>query len=111
MSKLRNDWEQDNEEGYNRRVNLQGYLTCCGFDTWHDSIGTLHTACPYPPAYPSYAPPTTCFQASKNYVNEWLHPVAIAAIVIGCIESVAMVVSGVLVWKSKEKADDSAFSY
>lgn len=30
MSGLRTSWEQDDDVGYNRRVTLQTYLTCCG---------------------------------------------------------------------------------
>lgn len=86
LSKLRTSWEQDDSVGAARRNTLQNYLTCCGFDVWSDSIGTLHTDCPYLPSFPEYKEPTTCFQAAKNFVESWLKPIAIGAIVIGSIE-------------------------
>jgi Ca2+/Na+ antiporter len=111
MSSLRTSWEQDDQEGAARRNQLQQYMECCGFDTWSDSIGTLHTDCPYLPTYPLYTEPTACFQAAKDFVSGWLGPVAIAAIVIGSIEGMAMVVTFALIMKSKETDDDTAFDY
>lgn len=58
----------------------------CSFDIWSDSIGTLHTDCPYLPKYPQYVEPTSCKQAAEDFVDSWLTPIATAAIVIGCIE-------------------------
>lgn len=58
----------------------------CSFDIWSDSIGTLHTDCPYLPKYPQYIEPTSCKQAAEDFVDSWLKPIATAAIVIGCIE-------------------------
>ena len=112
MSSLRTSWEQDDDQGYNRRVTLQNYLGCCGFDVWSDSIGTLHTDCPNNPTYANqYAVPTACFQATKDYVNTWMHPIAVAAIVIGTIESLAMGITFALVFNSKDRNSDTAFDY
>ena len=86
LSKLRTSWEQDDSVGAARRDTLQNYLHCCGFDVWSDSIGTLHTDCPYLPTWPQYKEPITCFQAARNFVDSWLRPIAIGAIVIGSIE-------------------------
>lgn len=112
MGGLRTSWEQDDDQGYNRRVTLQRYLTCCGFDVWSDSIGTLHTDCPNPPTYANgYTVPTACYKASQDYIDSWMHPIAVAAIVIGSIESLAMAITCVLVFRSKDRNSDTAFDY
>ncbi len=112
MSSLRTSWEQDDETGAHRRQVLQNFLECCGFDTWSDSLGTLHTYCPYLPSFENgYKEPTACYPAAKAFVNNWLGPVAIAAIVIGCIESIAMGITFALIFKSKEVNSDTAFDY
>jgi hypothetical protein len=90
MSGLRTSWEQDDDQGYQRRTKVQTYLSCCGFDNWSDSIGTLHTDCPYLPQYPSYDQPQTCYVAAQSFVKSWINPVATAAIAIGCIEAVTV---------------------
>lgn len=57
------------------------------FDTWSDSLGTLHTSCPYlPTPMNGFKEPQACFPAAKKFVRAWLGPVATGAIVIGCIE-------------------------
>jgi hypothetical protein len=112
MSSLRTSWEQDDATGAHRRDVLQRYLTCCGFDVWSDSIGTLHTDCPYLPTFANgYAEPDSCFEAAKDFVNQWLGLVALAAIIIGCIESLAMGITFALIFKSKDKNSDTAFDY
>jgi len=111
MSGLRTSWEQDDETGYERRVDLQDYMTCCGFDRWSDSIGTLHTDCPYMPTWPDLIEPQTCKEAAQDFVNSWLGPIAIASIVVGCIEAVAVSITFTLIFKSKDKNSDTAFDY
>ena len=112
MSGLRTSWEQDDDTGYNRRVNLQRELECCGFDVWSDSMGTLHTDCPYPPTFANgFEEPQTCKDAAQDFVKSWLEPIATAAIVIGCIESLAMAITFALVFKSKDRNSDTAFDY
>jgi len=112
MSSLRTSWEQDDQAGADRRDKLQRFLECCGFDNWSDSMGTLHTMCPYPPTYENgYKEPTACYPAAKNFVNQWLGPVAIAAIAIGSVESIAMAITFALIFKSKENNQDTAFDY
>jgi len=111
MSGLRTSWEQDDSVGRNRRATLQTYMNCCGFDTWSDSLGTLHTPCPYLPTYPQYTVPQTCYTAATNFVRGWLNPIATAAIAIGCIESVAMCITFALIFKSKDRNSDTAFDY
>jgi hypothetical protein len=83
------------------------------FDTWSDSIGTLHTPCPDSllPQAPHYIEPKACFQAAKDFVHAWLGPVAIGAIIIGSIESVAMCITFALIMKSKTTDTDTAFDY
>lgn len=61
-------------------------LSFLSFDVWSDSMGSLHTDCPYPPRYPSYVEPQACYPAAQDFIEEWLNPIAIAAIVIGSIE-------------------------
>jgi len=111
MSSLRTSWEQDDATGASRRDTLQSYLTCCGFDVWSDSIGTLHTDCPYLPTFPDYTQPQSCYEAAKDFINDWLGVVALAAIIIGCIESIAMAITFTLIFKSKDKNSDTAFDY
>lgn len=111
LSSLRTSWEQDDAVGRNRRDTLQTYLNCCGFDVWSDSMGTLNTDCPYLPSYPSYTEPQTCYDAAKNFVKSWLNPIAQAAIVIGSIEGVAMLVTFIIIVQSKEKDTDTAFDF
>jgi len=114
MSGLRTAWEQDDATGANRRVTLQNYFGCCGFDTWSDSLGTtIHTDCPEVPAtyYVGWQPPESCLQASDNFVHSFITPIATAAIVIGCIESLAMVTACYIVLKHKDVEEDSAFSF
>lgn len=75
-------------------------------------MGTLHTDCPYPPTYANdYHEPDTCYQASKDFVARTLFPIAIAAIVIGSIESFAMTITFALIWQSKDVSSDTAFDY
>jgi hypothetical protein len=109
MSALRTSWEQDDNTGLNRRITLQNYLICCGFDIWSDSMGALHTNCPFLPTYPAFIEPTACYPAARSFVSAWLNPIAVGAIVIGLIESIAMCITFALIFKSKDRNSDTAF--
>ena len=49
--------------------------------------------------------------AAEHFIQKWLNPVAIAAIVIGCIESLAMAITFALIFNSKDTSSDTAFDY
>lgn len=75
-------------------------------------MGSLHTDCPYPPTYANgYTEPETCYSAADSFLNEWMNPIALAAIIIGSIESIAMGITFTIIFKSKDRNSDTAFDY
>jgi len=110
ISSLQTRWEEEGDAGKQRRVSFQDYLTCCGFNIWTDSMGTLQTECPYLPTPENdYKEPQTCKSAAQDFVDKWIKPVGIASIVIACIESIAIVISLFIVCKQTEKVEDDSF--
>ena len=115
MDDVRTTWNQETPSARTSRVDIQNSLTCCGYDTWTDSIGFLQTPCPFAPMAPVSAslwrPPQTCQVAVKSYVNRWLLPVAVAAIVLAVVEMMAVGTVGFIIFRQKERHVKTGFEY
>jgi len=102
---LRDEWELDSEQGEARRQAYQLSFECCGFLYVTDSLP--ETECPN-----NYR--VSCVEATKTKIEENLLPVAISAIVFGCLELISLVATCLIVCQPEaEKLDfyDNPFSY
>ena len=114
MSTVSQSWNQETPAALQTRVDLQQSLQCCGFSTWTDSIGYLQTACPLQPAQPvsaAFSPPQTCQTAIRDYVNRWLVPVAVAAIVLAVVELLAVATTSFIIFRAKDRQAKTGFEY
>ena len=115
MDDVRTSWNQETPAARQSRVDIQNSLTCCGYDTWTDSIGYLHTPCPYAPTAPvsaaAFRQPQTCQVAVRSYVDRWLVPVAVAAIVLAVVEIMAVGTVGFIIFRQKERHVKTGFEY
>ena len=115
MGDVRTTWNEETPSGRANRIDIQNSLTCCGYDTWTDAIGFLQTPCPYAPSAPvqasAFTPPQTCYVAVRDYVNRWLLPVAIAAIVLAIVEMLAVATTSFIIFRQKEKQAKTGFEY
>jgi len=112
ISDLQNTWEDDTNDGLNRRIAYQAYMSCCGFNYWTDSLGALNTPCLQLPVAPNYIEPQNCATASQGFIDQYIKPVATAAIVIAVFELVTLLTSCVLLFRGKTKDDwIDAFHY
>ena len=113
---VRTTWNTESASAQSTRVNIQTSLGCCGYDAWTDSIGyPLLTPCPYAPTAPvtaaAFTAPTTCQKAVREYVNKWLLPVAVAAIVLAVVELAAIATTAVIIFRAKDKQQKTGFEY
>ena len=116
MGTVRTTWNYESASAQGTRISIQESLGCCGYDSWTDSIGyPLLTPCPYAPTAPiaasSFVPPTTCQKAVQDYVNKWLLPVAIAAIVLAVVELAAIATTAVIIFRAKDRQQKTGFEY
>jgi len=91
-SALYTQWRNSSPDG---RDEVQRYLGCCGwFQVW-DTV-------PYPDCQGVGAPVSTCHDKAVQYINDNIKPVAITALVIGCLELLTLSSTCCLIFKSKD---------
>ena len=115
MNDVRTSWNEETPSARQTRINIQNSLTCCGYDQWTDALSYLQTPCPYAPTAPvqasAFTPPQTCQTAVRNYVNRWLVPVAVAAIVLAVVEMMAVGTTGFIIFRQKDRHVKTGFEY
>ena len=108
---LRTDWMDETSSGFAVRTTFQSAMSCCGYETFTDSIGFLQTPCPYLPAHVGGAVPVSCHSAVRTFVSKWIAPVAAAAISAAAIELTAVAITLAVMYQRKQQQAKSGFEY
>jgi len=111
IDSLQSTWATETVQGTQNRVSFQNYLGCCGWSNWYDSIGQLTTPCPYLPTITNPALPTTCRQATLNFVHKYMGAIAAAAITIAVIELVSLFATCFVIFDGKRRGVETGFEY
>jgi len=111
VDSLSNTWAEEDATGLQRRIDYQNYLTCCGWSNWYDSLGQLNTPCPFMPTLTMPSNPTTCRQATINFIHQYLGAIAAAAVVIAVIELVSLFATCFVIFDGKRRGVETGFEY
>mmetsp|Transcript_16825 Transcript_16825/g.23559 ORF Transcript_16825/g.23559 Transcript_16825/m.23559 type:complete len:220 (-) Transcript_16825:178-837(-) len=99
-SLVENQWFEEGEDAREKRIDYQDFFDCCGWNNVYDSRA---------PGYDTPCPredPSTCKQATLDWLSAFFTPVAIAAIVFASLEFVSLIATLGLLCNAKEVEDD-----
>jgi hypothetical protein len=109
LGDLQTTWEEDSDEGLERRISYQDFFDCCGWNYLTDSLGYLNTPC----INAGYIF-LTCRDATLNYIHDYVDPVAVGATIVASVELVAMSLACFVIMTQKgdvENFYDDPFHY
>jgi len=98
-SALEQKWHESTPDD---RQGVQDYLVCCGWNAIDDSI-------PYPDCTDPNIPVQTCHDATVNFINANIYPIAGVAIGVGALEIITLVCACMLIFTQKAPKQTDGF--